>query len=104
MTSSPAAPETTAGSSPGRGSIRQALDAGLHPATQLPLATCGECIHLQRKVLADQSARSKCGLLVGVGRRNGGPDLRSSTPACSDFMRKATARRTAASAHADAAN
>ncbi|MFJ8752271.1 hypothetical protein ACIREO_23490 [Streptomyces sp. NPDC102441] len=72
----------------GRGSIRKALDAGVHPATRRPLAAgkrCGSCVHLQLKVLADQSRHMKCGLLAGKGRRNGGPDLRSETPACLDF-------------------
>lgn len=72
----------------GRGFIRQALDAGVHPATRRPLAAgqhCGGCTHLQVKQLADASQHLKCGLVIGTGRRNGGPDLRKETPACVAF-------------------
>lgn len=72
----------------GRGFIRQALDAGIHPATRHPLAAghhCGGCAHLQVKKLADDSRHLKCGLVIGTGRRNGGPDLYKETPACIAF-------------------
>jgi hypothetical protein len=72
----------------GRGFIRQALDAGIHPATRRPLAAgqhCGGCAHLQVKKLADASQHLKCGLVIGTGRRNGGPDLHKETPACVAF-------------------
>ncbi|GHG22645.1 hypothetical protein ACFFSH_28985 [Streptomyces filamentosus] len=72
----------------GRGFVRQALDAGIHPATRRPLATgqhCGGCAHLQVKELADASQRLKCALVIGTGRRNGGPDLHEETPACAAF-------------------
>lgn len=94
MTSAPTTPDVpprspkTGPRGAGRGSIRKALDAGVHPATGRPLAAgrdCGGCAHLQLKVLADKSRHMKCGLLVGKGRRNGGPDLRSETPACLEF-------------------
>ncbi|MFJ6438204.1 hypothetical protein [Streptomyces sp. NPDC091416] len=69
----------------GRGFIRQSLEAGTHPATGRPLAACGGCVHLRVKRLGDQSEHLKCGLLIGVGRRNGGPDLYKETPACVAF-------------------
>ncbi|MEU2354510.1 hypothetical protein ABZ599_16335 [Streptomyces misionensis] len=72
----------------GRGFARQALDAGIHPATRRPLAVgqdCGGCAHLQVKQLADASRHLKCGLVIGTGRRNGGPDLHKETPACVAF-------------------
>ncbi|MDT0616588.1 hypothetical protein ACF065_32295 [Streptomyces sp. NPDC015232] len=72
----------------GRGFIRQALDAGIHPATRRPLQAgqhCGGCAHLQMKKLADDSRHLKCALVIGTGRRNGGPDLHKETPACVAF-------------------
>ncbi|EGX61963.1 hypothetical protein SZN_01340 [Streptomyces zinciresistens K42] len=37
------------------------------------------------KKLADDSRHLKCALVIGTGRRNGGPDLHKETPACVAF-------------------
>ncbi|RLU82026.1 hypothetical protein CTZ27_31205 [Streptomyces griseocarneus] len=82
----------------GRGSIRQYLDLGLHPATRAPLldtnllnpsAFCGGCAHSVLKQLRDGEGRSmerlKCGLLPRGSRGLRGPDLRDTTPACTKY-------------------
>lgn len=72
----------------GRGSIRQFLDNGIHPATQVPLAVCGGCAHSFLKQLgADKEPRErlKCGLLPRGSRGLRGPDLRDDTPACAKY-------------------
>ena len=81
----------------GRGSVRQLLDRGLHPATRVPLldtdlvspsAVCGGCTHGFRKQLGagkEPRERLKCGLLPRGTRGLRGPDLRDDTPACMKY-------------------
>ncbi|MEU6352178.1 hypothetical protein ABZ896_23065 [Streptomyces sp. NPDC047072] len=76
---------------PPRGSIRQFLDRGVHPATLAPLldsdlsnpsAFCGGCAHSVLKQHHDGQDRLKCGLRPRSKRGLRGPDLRDTTPAC----------------------
>ncbi|WP_424892348.1 hypothetical protein [Streptomyces sp. XH2] len=78
----------------GRGSIRQFLNLGLHPATRAPLldtnlltpsAFCGDCAHSVLKQHRDGEGRLKCGLLPRGSRGLRGPDLRDTTPACTKY-------------------
>ncbi|MEU5958150.1 hypothetical protein [Streptomyces sp. NPDC047525] len=75
----------------GRGSIRQLLDQGVHPASLAslldpdlvnPSAFCGGCAHSVLKQHRDNQDRLKCGLRPRGSRGLRGPDLRESTPAC----------------------
>jgi hypothetical protein len=78
----------------GRGSIRQFLDDGVHPATRAPLldsdlttpsAVCGGCAHRFLKKLGNGQDRLKCGLLPRGTRGLRGPDLREDMPACTNY-------------------
>ncbi|MFE3558389.1 hypothetical protein ACFXKW_26535 [Streptomyces sp. NPDC059193] len=78
----------------GRGSIRAYLDQRIHPATRVPLldadllnpaAFCGGCAHSVLKQHRDGQERRKCGLLPRSSRGLRGPDLRDSTPACTQY-------------------
>ncbi|MCX5215658.1 hypothetical protein OG689_41625 [Kitasatospora sp. NBC_00240] len=76
----------------GRGSVRQRLDRGTHPATLKPLkptapdapaAFCGGCASLQPRIIGDGSTRLKC---ARKATRRRGPDLKPDFPACEDYQ------------------
>ncbi|MFI1258987.1 hypothetical protein ACH4U6_35150 [Streptomyces netropsis] len=82
---------TTPPATVGRGSIRQVLDQGIHPATRMgllepwttdPSFTCGDCVFLAGRILNDGQTRLKCRLKT---QRRRGPDLKPDFPACTAY-------------------
>ena len=62
--------------------IRAAFAAGVHPASALPVATCGGCALLIERERAEGAPATKCSR--GAGSR-GGVDVRPEWPACESY-------------------